>query len=125
MLGNRLDVGRSILDADERPISGKPTKKDFVIALEGYLTSMHERCPDIIHPTMEWLENGFSMIALNRSQSVTTPPEPANLVNSVKEVVRHEMLVFSQPLVQVQRRLEERSSRCTALEVVSWQYQAS
>ena len=42
MSGNRLDVGRSILDADERPISGQQTEKDFVRALEEYLNSMQE-----------------------------------------------------------------------------------
>ena len=125
MLGHRVDFGRSILDDDKRPISGQPTKEDFVKALMGYLTSMQERFMDVTHPNMEYLTSGFSMIALNQSQSVTTPPEPANLVDTVKEVVRHEMLAVSQPLAQVQKKLEKQSSRHTVIEINSRQCQIS
>ena len=125
MAGLRLNVDGSILDGDERLVPGQPTEKDFVTALTEYLTKMKERDPDTIHPTMEWLENGFSMIALSRGQSVTMPPEPANLVETVTQAARHKMLAFSQPLAQVQRSLEERTNRLTARDVVSRQYQAS
>ena len=119
MLGNRFDFGKSILDDDKRPISSKPTREVFVKALTGYLTSMQEICPDVTHPNMEFLTNGFLLILLSQSLSVTTPPEPTNLVDTVKEVVRHEMLAVLQPLVQVQKRLEEHSSHHTVIEINS------
>ena len=94
MLGNRVDFGRSIFDDDERPISGQPTREDFVKALTGYLTSMQERCPDVKHTNMEWMTNGFSMIALNPDQSVPRPPVLNNLEGTVREAVRHKMLAI-------------------------------
>ena len=65
MAGIKLEVCRSVLDSDERPVSGQPTEKDFVTALTEYLTKMKEKDPDTIHPTWEWLENGFSMISFD------------------------------------------------------------
>ena len=126
MSGNSCDLGRSMLDEhDERVVSGQPSKEDFVNALKGNLAAMQEKCPDVSHPDMDFLTNGFSLISLSQSPSVTTPPEPANLVDTVKEVVRHEMLAVLQPLVQVQKRLEEHSSHHTVIELNYSQYQVS
>ena len=74
MAGFRLKVGKSIRLGDKRPVPGQPSVKDFVEELESFLTEMHERCPEFKTPTMEWLEYGFSMIALNRGQSDTMSP---------------------------------------------------
>ena len=80
MSGNSCDLGRSILDEhDKRVVSGQPSKKDFVSALKGYLAAMQERFPDFPHPGMDFFTNGFSMINLAPSQTVTTPPEPVSL----------------------------------------------
>ena len=125
MPDNRFDFGKSILDDDERPISGQPTREDFVKALKGYLTSMQERWMDITHPNMEFLTNGFLLILKSQGPSVTTPLEHATLEDTVRNVVKHEMQAVWQPLAQVQQRLEEHSCRHTVKEINSRQYQVS
>ena len=122
MSGNSCDLGKSILDEhDERVVSGQPTREDFVNALKGYLTTMQERCPNVTHPNMEFLTNGFSLITLSSSPSVTTPSEQATLEDTVRDVVRHKMQAVSQPLAQVQNRLEKHSSPHTVIEINSRQ----
>ena len=119
MVGLRLNVSESVMLGDKRPVPGQPTVKDFVEELQRFLTEMQERCPDAKHPTMEWLEYGFSMIALSQHQSDTMSPEPVNLVETVSQAVRHKMLA------QVQRSLEEGSSHLTAKDAVFRHHQAS
>ena len=75
MTGLRLNVGKSVMVGDKRPVPGQPTVKDFVEELQRFLTEMQERCPNAKHPTMVWLEYGFSMIVLSQRQSDTTSPE--------------------------------------------------
>ena len=42
------------LEDDERPIiTGHLDKEAFVTALQSYVTSMKERCPDANHPPIE------------------------------------------------------------------------
>ena len=127
MSGNGCDLGRSILDEhDERVVSGQPSKEDFLSALKGYLAAMQERCPDVSHPGMDFLTNSFSMLNIAPSQTVTTPPEPALLEETVRDEIRHQMQAsILQPLVQVQKRLEKHSSPNMVIEINSRQYQVS
>ena len=124
MTGNACDLGRSILDEqDERVVSSQPSKEDFLAAVKGYLAAMQERCPDVSHPGMDFLTNGFSILNIAPSQTVTTPLEPVLLEETIRDVVRNEMLAsISQPLAQVQKRLEKHSSFHTVIEINSRHY---
>ena len=85
MSGNGCDLGRSMLDEhDERVVSGQPSREDFVNALKGYLAAMQERCLDVSHPNMDFFTQGFSLITLTLSLSVTTPPEHVRLEETVR-----------------------------------------
>ena len=95
---------------EERPIiSCHSDKEDFVKALSGYLTAMHEKYSDVCHPPMDWLTKGFSKLALDQDQSVTTSPVLSS-IDAVKEVIKWELQAVSQPLSSMQRRLDEHSS---------------
>ena len=126
MSRNSCDLGKSILDdRGERLISSQPTREDFVNALEVYLTTMQERCPDVIHPNMEFLTNSFLLITLSSSLSVTKPPGQETLEDTLRDVVRYKMQAISQPLAQVQKRLGEHCSHHTVIEFNSRQNQVS
>ena len=124
MSGNRFDLGGSTKDEERPIITGHSDKEDFVKTLSGYMTSMQERCPDVNHPPIDWLSDGFSMIARSQDQSVTALLEISSL-DAVKEVVRHELQAVSQPLANMQRRLDEHSNRHTVIELNARQYQVS
>ena len=72
---------------------------------------------------MEFLKNVFFLITLSSIPSVTIPPEQVTLEDTVRDVVRHKMQAVSQPLTQIQKRLEAHSSHHTVIEFNSRQYQ--
>ena len=73
-------------------------KEDFVKTLLSYLTVMQEKCPDVKHPPMDWLTKGFSKLALDQDQSVTTSPVLSS-IDAVKEVIKRELQAILQPLL--------------------------
>ena len=78
MSSSRFGPGGS-LAGDERPIiTSHSDNEAFVTALQSYVTSMKERCPDAEHPPMDWLSNGSSIILLGQGQSVTVPPNESS-----------------------------------------------
>ena len=70
---------------------------------------MQEKCPDVKHPPMDWLTKGFSKLALDQDQSVTTSPVLSS-IDAVKEVIKRELQAILQPLSAMQRRLDEHYS---------------
>ena len=75
MSSSRFGPGGSSADKERLIIARHSDKEAFVTALQSYVTSMKERCPDFQHPPLDWLSNGFSMILLDQEQSVTVPPD--------------------------------------------------
>ena len=65
---------------DWRPIlTGQTDKQGWITGLKDYVNSMKERCPYDIHPSEEWLANGFSMISLDQGRTVTAPLEQGGI----------------------------------------------
>ena len=62
--------------SDEWPIVGCVDSEDYVCGLKDYVTSMKELIPDDPrHPSDDWLNWGFAMILLDKTQEVTSTPE--------------------------------------------------
>ena len=76
------------------------------------------------HRPMDWLSDGFSMIARTKDQLVTASPELSSL-DAAKEVVRPKLQAVLQPLTNMQRRLDEHSNRHTVIKLNARQYQVS
>ena len=78
---------------------------------------MKEKCPDADHLPMEWLSASFSMISLDQVQSATATPAQGSLA-AIRHVVRDKV---SQPMADMQQRLDEHTQRHTANELNSRQ----
>ena len=104
----------------ERPIfTGYPDKETWVTELQHYVTTMKERYPDADHPPIEWLTARVSMILLDQGQSATVTPMQGGLA-AIRDVVRDEV---TQPITDMQRRLDEHTRRHTVNELNSRQFQ--
>ena len=115
MASSRFGPGGSS-SGHERPIiTGYPDKETWVTELQNYVTTMKERYPDADHPPMEWLTASVSMISLDKGQSAAATPAQGGLA-AVRDVMRDEV---TQPIPDMQRRLDEHTRRHTANELNS------
>ena len=69
MSSSRLGAGKPSLEEYKSILTGQSLsdKEAWVDSLKNYLTIMEERAPDVDHPSMEWIAQAFSMIALNQN----------------------------------------------------------
>ena len=73
-----------------------------VKTLKSYLTAMQEKSPEDNHPTMDWLNRGFSQLALVQNRPVTVLPELGS-TEAVKEFI-------SRKLQAMQEKVDRHSS---------------
>ena len=94
---------------------GHLDKEALVTELKNYVTTMKERYPDAEHPPVEWLSASISMILLDQGQSATAPPAQSGIA-AFRNLVQDEV---SQPIANLQWRLDEHSKRHTIIELNS------
>ena len=117
MSNSRLGAIKSSLEEDRPILMGQSLsdKEAWVDSLKSYLTIMKERAPDINHPSLKWITQGFSMISLNQNQSATISLPPDVSV-TVRDVVTD---VVTQPIANMRKKLEEHTKRHSVNEVNS------
>ena len=68
--------GSGSIVLDELPVMGHPDSEDYVHAIKEYVMFMKELIPgDPRHPSDDWMNRGFAMILLDRTQEAASTPE--------------------------------------------------